>query len=130
MPEVDTTRVKLRTGGVELEYEGSESFLRSDLPKFVDVIAGLRIPSLGGAATALNETIKEFFLTMGTLGDLIGSTKADINSMSELSEHVGHVPRDHQEHQIVLPLLLIPVLFWRFVLQGAIGRTFKILELA
>jgi hypothetical protein len=86
MPEADTTRAKLRTGGVELEYEGSESFLRSDLPKFVDVIAGLRIPSLGGAATALNETIKEFFLTMGTLGDLIGSTKADINSMSELSE--------------------------------------------
>ena len=92
---------------------------------------------------------------MGTLGDLIGSTKADINSMSELSEleslrlqmamdriskmaetlsnilkNVGHLRRDHQEYQIVLPLLLIPVLFWRFVLQGAIGRTFKILELA
>jgi hypothetical protein len=42
----------------------------------------------------------------------------------------GDVRRDQQEHQIVLPLLLIPVLFWRFVFQSAIGRTFKILELA
>lgn len=48
MPEADTTRVKLRTGGVELEYEGSESFLRSDLPKFVDVIAGLEFQALAG----------------------------------------------------------------------------------
>jgi hypothetical protein len=86
MPVADTTRVKLRTGGAELEYEGSESFLRSDLPKIIDVIAGLRIPSLGRASTALNETIKEIFLTMATLGDVTGSTKADISSMSELSE--------------------------------------------
>lgn len=48
MPVADTTRVKLRTGGVELEYEGRESFLRSDLPKFSDVIAASEFQALPG----------------------------------------------------------------------------------
>ena len=86
MPEADTTKVKLRTGGVELEYEGSESFLRSDLPKFVETILSLRNPIIGGAANKLKEANREFTLTLGTMSDIIDSTKSGLNSLSEMGE--------------------------------------------
>ena len=86
MLEADTTKVKLRTGGVELEYEGSESFLRSDLPKFVETILSLRNPIIGGAANKLKEANREFTLTLGTMSDIIDSTKSDLNSLSEMGE--------------------------------------------
>jgi len=86
MLEADTTKVKLRTGGVELEYEGSESFLRSDLPKFVETILSLRNPIIGGAANKLKEANREFTLTLGTMSDIIDSTKSDLDSLSEMGE--------------------------------------------
>jgi len=86
MPEANTTRVKLATGGIELEYEGTESFLRSDLPKFVEAIAALRNPNLAGTASALQDGIKDFYLTMETMSDVITSLRADIDSMSEMGE--------------------------------------------
>ena len=86
MLEADTTKVKLRTGGVELEYEGSESFLRSDLPKFVETILSLRNPIIGGAANKLKEANREFTLTLGTMSDIIDSTKSDLNSLSEMGK--------------------------------------------
>jgi hypothetical protein len=86
MPEANTTRVKLATGGIELEYEGNESFLRSDLPKFVEAIAALRNPNLAGTANALQDGIKDFYLTMETMSDVITSLRADIDSMSEMGE--------------------------------------------
>ena len=86
MPEANTTRVKLATGGIELEYEATESFLRSDLPKFVEAIAALRNPNLAGTASALQDGIKDFYLTMETMSDVITSLRADIDSMSEMDE--------------------------------------------
>jgi len=86
MPEANTTRVKLATGGIELEYEATESFLRSDLPKFVEAIAALRNPNLAGTASALQDGIKDFYLTMETMSDVITSLRADIDSMSEMGE--------------------------------------------
>jgi hypothetical protein len=86
MPEADTTRVKLRTGASNWSMRGAKVFLRPALPKFFDVIASLKIPGLSGAATTLNETVREFFQTVTSLDELIDSMKADIASMSELSE--------------------------------------------
>lgn len=86
MPEANTTRVKLATGGIELEYEATESFLRSDLPKFVEAIAALRNPNLAGTASALQDGIKDFYLTMEAMSDVITSLRADIDSMSEMGE--------------------------------------------
>jgi hypothetical protein len=86
MPEANPTRVKLVTGGIELEYEGNESFLRSDLPKFVEAIAALRNPNLAGTASILQDAIKDFYLTMEAMSDVITSLRADIDSMSEMGE--------------------------------------------
>jgi hypothetical protein len=86
MPDASTTRVKLATGGIALEYEGNESFLRSDLPKFVEAIAALRNPYLAGAASTLQGGIKDVYLTMEAMSDIIASMRSDLDSMSELSE--------------------------------------------
>jgi hypothetical protein len=86
MPEANPTRVKLVTGGIELEYEGNENFLRSDLPKFVEAIAALRNPNLAGTASILQDAIKDFYLTMEAMSDVITSLRADIDSVSEMGE--------------------------------------------
>lgn len=60
--------------------------MRSDLPKFVEAIAALRNPNLAGTASILQDAIKDFYLTMEAMSDVITSLRADIDSVSELGE--------------------------------------------
>src|ERR1700691_2041655 len=44
-----TSRIKIKVGDVEVEYEGAEGFLKSALPKLLKDIAGLlNQPQIGG----------------------------------------------------------------------------------
>lgn len=37
-----TSKIRIRTGGVEVEYEGSEDFMREDLPKLLETVAAMK----------------------------------------------------------------------------------------
>lgn len=55
------TKLVLKCGDIEIDYEGPEEFLKEELPKFIQVIASLRgvkIPasSLQGGGAAVNAT--------------------------------------------------------------------------
>ena len=60
--------------------------MRSDLPKFVETILSLRNPIIGGAANKLKEANREFTLTLGTMSDIIYSTKSGLNALSEMGK--------------------------------------------
>lgn len=43
-PMTDVSRIKIRYGAIEIEYEGKESFLREELPGFIEAISKLAHP--------------------------------------------------------------------------------------
>ena len=52
----------------------------------METILSLRNPIIGGAANKLKEANREFTLTLGTMSDIIDSTKSDLDSLSEMGE--------------------------------------------
>ncbi len=74
MPE-DTARIKLRIGDLELEYEGSRDFLKSDLLSLLQSLSALEVkqtPKQGNAApTPLMKPLSED-LSTSTIASKLG----------------------------------------------------------
>ncbi len=63
----DASKIRLKVGAIEVEYEGSEAFIKDELPKLLDAVAQLykesggsmsapQTPPFGGAGPALSGT--------------------------------------------------------------------------
>jgi hypothetical protein len=76
MSEDQNVKCKLQLGRSVLEYEGSESFLRSEIPKLLDKMGGLK------ATVAATER-----LTLQDLDNQIDEIKGDLDFLSEMGEN-------------------------------------------
>jgi hypothetical protein len=86
MADFITAKVKLATGGITLEYEGNESFLLADLPKFIEAVTALRNPDLAGSASPLRGTVRDFYVTMEAMSDALTALRTELDSLGEISE--------------------------------------------
>lgn len=86
MANETTTRLKVALGTFALEFEGSESFLQSEVPRFVQAARDLQLSQMSIAGNILQNWLEESHHTKGDIDKLVDETKAELNSMSELGE--------------------------------------------
>jgi len=81
-----TTKLKLAVSGLQLEYEGSESFLQSEMPKLVQAMDKFQSSRLVIPLQTLHQAIGDSLTTQKAATDVIAGTKSDLDSMSDLSD--------------------------------------------
>jgi methyl-accepting chemotaxis protein len=86
MTQNEMTKVRLTLGSLQLEYEGREEFLTSEVPTLVGEIEKLHASSLIGPFSALQVAIERSVITHREIAELTLSIKNDLDSMSEMGE--------------------------------------------
>jgi hypothetical protein len=86
MAPTKTTKLKLAASSFQVEYEGSEGFLQSEMPKWVQAMDKLQGSRLVIPLQTLRQTIGDSLTTQKAASDLIASAKSDLDSLSELGE--------------------------------------------
>lgn len=86
MAEKPTTKLKLSFGPVLLEYEGTEAFLQTQVPKLVRAMDELRIARLAVEFVPLQRLLDDGQKTGSELNSQIATTKSLVDSMSETGE--------------------------------------------
>jgi uncharacterized membrane protein len=86
MADTGMTKVKLAVGGFQLEFEGREAFLKSEVPNLVLTVDKLQAARLAAPLVLVQQSIEQSLSTQKAASDLIGSVKNDLDSMSELGE--------------------------------------------
>ena len=81
-----TTKLKLAVSALQLEYEGSENFLQSEVPKLVQTMDKLQGSRLVIPLQTLRQEIGDSLTTQKAATDLIAGTRSDLDSMSDISE--------------------------------------------
>jgi hypothetical protein len=86
MTQNQITKVRLTLGSLQLEYEGREEFLKSEVFTLVGEIDKLQASRLIGPFSALQVAIEKSVITQRDIADLTLSIKNDLDSMSEMGE--------------------------------------------
>jgi len=86
MATSETTKVKLTVGGFQLEYEGREAFLQSEIPNLVLIVDKLVGSRLAIPVTVLQGAIVGSLSAQQKASALIESLKNELDSLSELGE--------------------------------------------
>ncbi len=86
MAKDTNTRLKIALGTFELEFEGSEAFLLSEVPRFVQAARDLQVSQVSIARSVLENWLAESHNTKADIDKLIDGIKADLDSMSEMGE--------------------------------------------
>ena len=76
MSEDQRVKVKLQLGRSVVEYEGSETFLRSEIPKLLDKLDGLKASDV---SVVQPQSVRE-------LDNMIDAIKSDLDALNELGE--------------------------------------------
>jgi hypothetical protein len=86
MDKDQLTKLRIRSGSFELRFEGSEAFLRSDVPKLVKAVNDLHASSVSIAAGILKQDLEESLSTKADLDKQIEDLKKDLDALSEMGE--------------------------------------------
>ena len=81
----ETTKFKLSVSGFQLEYEGREALLQSEIPNLLLTTDKLKTSRLALPLAVLQQTIAESMTTHDAASAVIDSVKNDLDSLSELS---------------------------------------------
>ena len=79
-------RVKLQLGAVQFDYEGTEVFLRSEMPTLIRTIDELQTSKVIAPVESMLKNIEESLGTTKEADDSIVAIKKDLDSLSELGE--------------------------------------------
>ena len=80
------TRLKIAIGSFKLDFEGSETFLRSEIPKLMEVAGNVHATRLALPLGFLQSTLEESIGVSSDLDKSIDAVKSDLDSMSEMGE--------------------------------------------
>lgn len=90
MAEAKSTKLRIKAGSFEVEFEGTEGFLRSDVPKLIKSVNELHSSEIGLAANLLKKDLEdsisikaELDQEMETIRSMIGS-ESDMGQMASL----------------------------------------------
>jgi hypothetical protein len=80
------TKLRITVGTFGLEFEGSEAFLRSEVPKFVRVASELQASNARVHLGILQNELEESRSTQAEIDKLIETIRSDLDSLSEMGE--------------------------------------------
>jgi hypothetical protein len=86
MAQEKATKLRIRLGSLELEFEGADSFLRSEVPKLLKAVNDLQVVRISSSVSTLTNDIHEGLVTQADMAKLIDEIKFDLDSMSEMGE--------------------------------------------
>jgi hypothetical protein len=81
-----SVRVKLQLGAVRFDYEGTEVFLRSEMPALIRSMDELQTAKVIAPVDSMLRNIDESLSTTKEADALVDVMKNDLDSMSELGE--------------------------------------------
>jgi hypothetical protein len=86
MAEGTITKLRIKSGSLELRFEGSETFLRSDVPKLVKVVNDLHRSEASISAGLLRRELDQSISIQTELDEQVAQIKKDLDSLTELGE--------------------------------------------
>ena len=86
MTQSETVKFRLALNSLHLEYEGSEAFLRSEIPGMLQRVDKLLVTRLGPELAALQQASSDSLGTVGMLEDEMDTLKRELDSLNELGE--------------------------------------------
>ena len=86
MAEAKSTKLRIKAGSFEVEFEGTEGFLRSDVPKLVKSVNELHSLEIGLAANLLKKDLEDSVSLKAELDQEMEIIKSAIGSQSEMGE--------------------------------------------
>lgn len=86
MAKATATKLRIKSSSFELEFEGSETFLRSEVPKFIKAANELKASAISVSAGVLQTQLEQSHTTKADLDKVIAEIKSDVDSMSEMGE--------------------------------------------
>ncbi len=86
MDQGNTTRLKITLGSLDLEFEGSEAYLSTELLKLVQAFYGLQRSTLSVSASILENAVQDAQGVQSALDDSVAELRNAVDSLSELSE--------------------------------------------
>jgi SMC interacting uncharacterized protein involved in chromosome segregation len=86
MAEAKSTKLRIKAGSFEVEFEGTEGFLRSDVPKLIKSVNDLHSPEIGLAAGLLKKDLEDSINLKAELDQEMDTIKSTIDSMTEMGE--------------------------------------------
>lgn len=86
MAEKESTKLKIKSGSLEIDFEGNEAFLRSEVPKLVQVTTDLQVIKISESLRTLHRDLQEFQISKADFEKEFESLKSQLDSISDISE--------------------------------------------
>jgi ElaB/YqjD/DUF883 family membrane-anchored ribosome-binding protein len=86
MDNENSTKLRIRLGSLELEFEGADSFLRAEVPKLLTAANDLQTVRTNLFVSALTQDVHEAQSARSDMAKLVDEIKSDLDSMSEIGE--------------------------------------------
>ncbi|MEA2203969.1 MAG: hypothetical protein QOE77_745 [Blastocatellia bacterium] len=86
MAEAKATKLRIKAGSFEVDFEGTEGFLRADVPKLIKSVNDLHSSEVSLAANLLKNDLEESISVKAELDQEVENIKSTIDSMSEMGE--------------------------------------------
>jgi hypothetical protein len=86
MADDKTTKLRIKLGSLELEFEGADNFLRGEVPKLLKAANDLQVVRISSSVNALTRDAHESLSAQTEMSNLVDQIKSDLDSMSELSQ--------------------------------------------
>ena len=86
MAEKASVRLKIKSPSLDLDFEGNEDFLRSEVPKLVQVTTDLQIVKISESLRTLHSDLQESLVSKADFEREFESFKSQLDSMSDIGE--------------------------------------------
>jgi hypothetical protein len=86
MAHEKSTRMRIKLGSLELEFEGDDDFLRGEVPKLLAAANDLQVIRIGSSLDALTKNVEEGRGAQAEMEKLFNEARSALDSLNELSE--------------------------------------------
>ena len=86
MAEKASVRLKIKSASLDLDFEGNEDFLRSEVPKLVQVTTDLQVVKISESLRTLHSDLQESLVSKADFEKEFESFKSQLDSMSDIGE--------------------------------------------
>lgn len=86
MAEKATVKLKIKSASLDLEFEGNEAFLRSEVPKLVKATTDLQVVRISESLRTLHSELQESLVSQADVEKEVEALKSQLDSLADLSE--------------------------------------------
>lgn len=81
-----TVNLKVELGSIKVEFDGSETFLQKEVPKFIESVQKVQFTQVARLVTSLDDQVSTAKVEQEDLVKAMEAMKQDLDSMSEMGE--------------------------------------------